>query len=125
MYTFFNVSIASHLFFFLDLFHLEIKRFSFFLCVGDPREALLKGVTRVLGVNVLDKLDVLLRKTDLKLADRADGELGRGLLSLSDLTSLSSLLLSQLAKVLSRLGHFIFKKDFCLKMVCVVKKVIK
>ncbi len=78
--------------------------------MGDPREALLKGVTRVLGVNVLDKLDVLLRKTDLKLADRADGELGRGLLSLSDLTSLSSLLLSQLAKVLSRLGHFILKK---------------
>ena len=74
--------------------------------MSDAREALLKGVTRVLGVNVLNKLDVLLGKTDLELADRADGELGRGLLSLSDLTSLGCLLLSKLTEILSRLGHY-------------------
>ena len=76
--------------------------------MGDAREALLKGVTRVLGVDVLNKLDILLGKTDLKLADGADSELGRWFLSLSDLTSLGGLLLSEFAEILSRLRHFFF-----------------
>ena len=88
--------------------------------MSDAREALLEGVAGVLGVDVLDKLDVLLGETDLKLADGADSELGRGFLSLPDLTSLGSLSLSQLAKVLSRLRHFSFTIFFegCSVSVC-------
>lgn len=89
--------------------------FLLILVVRDAREALLEGVPSVLGVNVLNKLNILLGKTNLKLTDRADGELGRRFLSLSDLTSLGGLLLSQLAKILGRLRHVFFIYSFYFK----------